>query len=323
MDATLTLWLALGALVAVAFVVDFKLFEPGDHERPSMRRAVWWSAGWLVLALGFGAYVWIDHGSGPGGEFLTGYLLERSLSLDNLFVFALIFAGMGVAPADRQRLLTLGIVIALVLRGVFIVVGAELVETLHVVLYLFGAILLYTGVRMALHRHDEDAIDPDRNPGVRLLRRVAPGASAATAVIVAIAAADVIFAVDSIPAIFGVTTDTFVVFSANAFALLGMRALYALLEGAADRFEHLKTGLAFILVFIGAKMLVEDLVHIPVAVSLLVIVTALAASVLASLRAPGDGPGPGPGDAHGEGTAGTPVRAAVPEPEPVSAGGDR
>ncbi len=288
MDATLTLWLALAALVSIAFVVDFKLFEPGDHEQPSMRRAVIWSVGWLGLAFAFGAYVWLAHGSGPGGEFLTGYLLERSLSLDNLFVFVLIFTGMGVLPADRQRLLTIGIVIALVLRLIFIIIGAELVESLHVVLYAFGAILLYTGVKMALHRHDEDTIDPDSNPGVRLLRRVAPGASAATAVIVAIAAADVIFAVDSIPAIFGVTTDTYIVFAANAFALLGMRALYALLEGASDRFEYLKTGLAFILIFIGTKMLVEDLVHIPIAVSLAVIVLALAVSVLVSLKVTAD-----------------------------------
>lgn len=308
MDASLTLWIVLGALVAVAFVVDFKLFEPGDHEQPSMRRAVIWSVGWLLLAFAFGAYIWISHGSGPGGEFLTGYLLERSLSLDNLFVFALIFAGMGVVPKERQRLLEIGIIIALGLRLIFIIIGAELVESLHFALYVFGAILLYTGVKMAMHRHEEDAIDPATNPGVKLLRKVAPGASAATAVIVAIAAADVIFAVDSIPAIFGVTTDTYIVFAANAFALLGMRALYALLEGAADRFEYLKTGLAFILIFIGAKMLLEDLIHIPVAVSLLVIVAALATSILLSLKVPPKDPPSGEVPAADE-VAPTPVGA--------------
>ncbi|MCW2958435.1 MAG: Integral rane protein TerC [Solirubrobacterales bacterium] len=315
MDATLTLWLLLFGIVTVSIVVDFKLFEPGDHEQPSMRRAVIWSVGWVALALGFAAYIWIDHGSGPGGEFLTGYLLERSLSLDNLFVFVLIFTSMGVLSGDRQRLLTIGIVIALVLRLIFIIIGAELVESLHFVLYVFGAILLYTGVKMALHRHEEDAIDPDTNPGVRLLRKVAPGASAATAVIVAIAAADVIFAVDSIPAIFGVTTDTYIVFAANAFALLGMRSLYALLEGASDRFEHLKVGLAFILVFIGAKMLLEDLIHIPIAVSLLVIVSALAVSVLFSLKVPPRDPPEG-GDVAGDpapqaGDAGAGVQAGA------------
>ena len=311
MDASLTLWIALGALVALAFVVDFRLFEPGDHEQPSMRRAVHWSLGWLGLALAFGAYIWIAHGSGPGGEFLTGYLLERSLSLDNLFVFALIFAGMGVVPKERQELLEIGIIIALGLRLIFIIIGAELVESLHFALYVFGAILLYTGVKMAMHRHEEYAIDPESNPGVKLLRKVAPGASAATAVIVAIAAADVIFAVDSIPAIFGVTTDTYIVFAANAFALLGMRALYALLEGAADRFEHLKTGLAFILVFIGLKMLLEDLVHIPVAVSLLVIVSALATSVLLSLKVPPRDPPAGDGDGPGGGASADPAPTAV------------
>ena len=284
MDASTTLWIALALLVAVAFFVDFKLFEPGDHEEPSIRRAAYWSVGWILVAFAFGAYIWLAHGSKPGSEFLTGYLLERSLSLDNLFVFALIFAGMGVAPVDRQRLLTIGIVIALGLRLIFIIIGAELVNSLDFVLYIFGAILLYTGVRMAMHRHDEDIVDPESNPGVRLLRRVAPNASAATAVIVAIAAADVIFAVDSIPAIFGVTTDTFIVFSANAFALLGMRALYALLSGAADRFQYLKLGLAFILIFIGAKMLTEDLLHIPIAVSLIVIVLTLVISVVVSLK---------------------------------------
>jgi tellurite resistance protein TerC len=320
MDASLSMWILLGAIVVVAFVVDVKLFEPSGHARPSMRRAVIWSVGWLAAALVFGAWIWIDHGSGPGGEFLTGYLLERSLSLDNLFVFALIFAGMGVANDERQRLLVIGIVIALVLRLVFIIVGAELIETLHFALYVFGAILLYTGVRMALHRHDEDAIDADLNPGVRLLRRVWPAASAATAVIVAIAVSDVIFAVDSIPAIFGITTDTYVVFAANAFALLGMRALYALLEGAADRFVHLKTGLAFILVFIGAKMLVEDLVHIPVAVSLLVILVTLVLSVVLSLRTTAATAGATPAAPSPEAGADLDAEAA---PQPVTAGGDR
>ncbi len=310
MDASFLLWLALAGLVAISFVVDFKLFEPGDHEEPSMRRAAVWSVGWVVLAFAFGAFIWLQYGSGPGGQFVTGYLLERSLSLDNLFVFVLIFGGMGVAHAERQKLLEYGIIIALGLRLVFIVAGAALVQSLDVVLYLFGAILLYTGVKMALHRGEQETVDPESNPGVRLLRRVAPGASAGAAVIAAIAAADVVFAVDSIPAIFGVTTDTFIIFAANAFALLGMRALYALLEGAADRFEHLKLGLAFILVFIGAKMLTEDLVHLPVAVSLVVIVLTLAVSVLASLRSDGGGP-PDPGDPPGPEVRPGPPRTAT------------
>lgn len=310
MDASFLLWLALAGLVAVAFFVDFRLFEPGDHEEPSMRRAAYWSVGWVLLAFAFGAFIWLQYGSRPGGEFITGYLLERSLSLDNLFVFVLIFGGMGVAHAERQKLLEYGIIIALGLRLVFIVAGAALVQSLDVVLYLFGAILLYTGVKMALHRGEAETVDPEANPGVRLLRRVAPGASAATAVIAAIAAADVVFAVDSIPAIFGVTTDTFIIFAANAFALLGMRALYALLSGAADRFEHLKLGLAFILVFIGVKMLTEDLFHIPIVVSLVVIVLTLTISVLASLRSDAGGP-PDPGGRADSGAPSDAPRAAT------------
>jgi tellurite resistance protein TerC len=281
MHASSLLWAGLLVFVAAAFIVDLKFFEPADGSRPSMRRSAVWSVAWLAVALAFGVVLWAWKGSEIGGEYITGYLLERSLSLDNVFVFALIFTSMAVPFERRQRLLEIGIVLALVLRLVFIAVGAELVKTVDEVLYVFGAILLFTGVRMAMHRHDEDAIDPERNPGVRVARRL--GLSPMMAVVFAIAAADVIFAVDSIPAIFGITTVTFIVFSANAFALLGMRALYALLEGAADRFEHLKTGLAFILVFIGAKMLIVDLWHIPVALSLGVIVIALAVSVLASL----------------------------------------
>jgi tellurite resistance protein TerC len=290
-------WIAFVAFVAVAFVVDFRFFEPRDGSRSSVRRAVGWSVFWLLLAFGFAALVWATDGSKHGGQFITGYLLERSLSLDNVFVFALIFGTFAVPPEHRQRVLEFGIIGALVLRFVFIAVGAELIEAIDWVLYLFGAFLLYTGVKMAVHRHEEEQIDPDRNIGVRIVRRLMPvtdgyrgsaltvregGRRVATpllVVVVAVATADLIFAVDSIPAIFGITTDTFIVFSANAFALLGLRALYALLEHAQDRFVHLKTGLAFILVFIGAKMLLEWLVHIPVAISLGVIVASLAVAI--------------------------------------------
>jgi tellurite resistance protein TerC len=300
-DASLLTWAGLVGFIAVAFVLDFVFFQRDHASTPSFRRAMTWSVGWVAVALLFGV-VLFAVGEGPAAEqYLTGYLLERSLSLDNVFVFSLIFAGMAVPVASRQDVLEVGIILALVLRAVFIVIGAELVEALHWVLYLFGAFLLYTGVRMVAGS-DHDEVDPDRNIGVRLLRRVMPvtdgyrggswivteaGRRMATplmAVVAAVATADVIFAVDSIPAIFGVTTDTFIVFAANAFALLGLRALFALLEGAQDRFAYLKYGLAGILVFIGAKMLVEDLLHIPPVVSLGVIVLALAASVVVSMR---------------------------------------
>ncbi len=305
MEASLFTWLALLAFIAVAFVVDFFFFQRDHETPPSLRRATVWSVIWIAVALLFGAFLYATEGSGPGGEFLTGYLLERSLSLDNVFVFALIFTAMAVPAENRQDVLEIGIILALALRAIFIVAGAALVESLSFVLYLFGAILLYTGIRMALHRNDDDHdVDVDKNIGVRLLRKVMPvtdkyegqaytvkrdGKRYATpllAVVAAVATADVIFAVDSIPAIFGITTDTFIVFAANAFALLGLRALFALLEGAQDRFVYLPIGLASILIFIGIKMLIEELYHIPVAASLGFIVLALAASVLLSLRKP-------------------------------------
>lgn len=301
MDAGFVIWTALIGFVLLSFVVDFFFFQR-DHTSPvSMRRAATWSVIWVAVALLFGFGLLAFESEKAGTEFLTGYLLERSLSLDNVFVFALIFGAMAVPTTERQDVLELGIIFALVLRAIFIVAGASLVESFSWVLYVFGAILLYTGVQML--RHDEDEIpDPDKNIGVRALRKIMPvskeyagskyfivenGKRVATpllACVAAVATADVIFAVDSIPAIFGITTDTFIVFSANAFALLGLRALFALLEGARERFAYLNYGLAFILIFIGAKMLLEDVVHLPIGVSLGVIVLALAASVLVSLK---------------------------------------
>lgn len=303
-NASLLTWGGLVAFIAIAFVVDFFFFQRDHGTPPSLRRATVWSAIWIGVALLFGAGLFVFDSSESGEAFLTGYLLERSLSLDNVFVFAIIFGAMAVPDAHRQDVLELGIIIALVLRAIFIVIGAQLVESVGFVLYLFGAILLFTGIRMALHRNDAEHVDPDKNPGVRIIKRFMPvtdgyregrltvrenGRRMATpllAVVAAVATADVIFAVDSIPAIFGITTDTFIVFAANAFALLGLRALYALLSGAQDRFVHLPLGLAAILVFIGVKMLIEDLYHVPIGVSLGVIVVALAASVLVSLRHP-------------------------------------
>ncbi len=304
MDANLYMWLGLIAFIAVAFAVDFFLFQRDHHTPPTMKKATVWSVIWIVVALLFGGLLYVTEGSKVGSEFLTGYLLERSLSLDNVFVFALIFGAMAVPTANRQDVLEIGIIIALGLRAIFIVVGASLVDALSFVLYIFGAILLYTGVQMLRHREEEDDVDPDANIGVRFLRLIMPvsskyhgdaytvvenGKRHATpllAVVAAVATADVIFAVDSIPAIFGITTDVFIVFAANAFALLGLRALFALLEGARDRFVYLPIGLAAILIFIGLKMITEDLFHLPTAVSLIFIVLALTASVVLSLRKP-------------------------------------
>jgi tellurite resistance protein TerC len=329
-DAGILTWGGLIAFIVVAFVVDFFFFQRDHHTPPTLTRAAVWSVIWIAVALLFGAGLWVLESSKAGSEFLTGYLLERSLSLDNVFVFALIFGAMAVPVGNRQDVLELGIIMALVLRAIFIALGATLVESFSWVLYIFGAILLYTGVQMARHRGEQEDVDPDKNIGVRLLKKVMPvtdeyrgssyfvkenGRRMATpllAVVAAVATADVIFAVDSIPAIFGITTDVFIVFAANAFALLGLRALFALLEGARDRFKYLTLGLAFILIFIGVKMIIEDLYHIPVGVSLLVILLSLTVAIVASLRAtePGGG-GDDAGDSTPPPSPGRPTQAAA------------
>ena len=312
MDVTFLDWAILIGIIAISFVVDFFFFQRDHHTPPSFRTALLWSVFWIALALAFGGLLFLEGESQAGREYLTGYLLERSLSLDNVFVFSLIFAAMAVPVVNRQDVLEIGIILALLLRAIFIVLGAAVVEQFHFVLLFFGAFLIYTGVQM-VRGDDHDDVDPDKNIGVRVLRKFMPvtdgyrdnnytvvenGKRMATpllAVVAAVATADVIFAVDSIPAIFGVTTDTYIVFAANAFALLGLRALFALLEGAQDRFAYLKYGLASILVFIGVKMLVEDKdtldIHIPIGLSLGFIVFALAGSILYSLRksTPGSG----------------------------------
>jgi tellurite resistance protein TerC len=328
-DAGILTWGGLIAFIVVAFVIDFFFFQRDHHTPPTLTRAAVWSVIWIAVALLFGAGLWVLESSKAGSEFLTGYLLERSLSLDNVFVFALIFGAMAVPVGNRQDVLELGIIMALILRAIFIALGATLVESFSWVLYIFGAILLYTGVQMARHRGEQEDVDPDKNIGVRLLKKVMPvtdeyrgssyfvkenGKRMATpllAVVAAVATADVIFAVDSIPAIFGITTDVFIVFAANAFALLGLRALFALLEGARDRFKYLTLGLAFILIFIGVKMIIEDLYHIPVGLSLLVILLSLTVAIVASLRATGHDGGGGDDDVKPPPVPGRPAQAAA------------
>lgn len=325
MEAGFALWAGLIAFVLISLAVDMLLFEKRDQVA-TMRRSVVFSVVWIAVAILFGVGLIVAGESTAGTEFLTGYVLERSLSLDNVFVFAIIFGAMAVPTVVRSTVLLWGIIGALILRTIFIVAGAALVESFHWVLYVFGAILLFTGIRMAIT--DDTEPDPDKIPGVGLVKRFTPvtdgyrgdklfvrenGHRLATpllVVVVAVAAADVIFAVDSIPAIFGITTDTFIVFAANAFALLGLRALYRLLDGAQEQFHYLKYGLAFLLVFIGIKMLIEDLYHIPIGLSLGIIVMTLVVSVVVSIRL-------GPGDDHGDdGGSGVPPGGPGPETRP-------
>lgn len=294
-------WVAFGAFVAAMLLVDLALF--GRRGRKiSMRRAVGWSIGWTALGLGFAVLLWAWQGREPAGEYLAGFLIEKSLSVDNLFVFALVLGYFGVPRAWQRRPMFLGIVGAIVLRAIFIAAGAALLDAFHYAVYLFGAFLIVTGIRIG--RKGEVHVDPGRNPALRLLRRLVPiaprydgdrlfvrehGRRLATpmlAALVLIATFDVVFAVDSIPAIFAVTRDTFVVYAANAFSLLGLASLYFVLAGMMLRFRYLNVGLAAVLVFVGAKMALVDVYDVPVFASLAIVVATLAIAVGASLVRP-------------------------------------
>jgi tellurite resistance protein TerC len=287
----------------VAFVVAMLALDLGVLNRKAHvvgpREALGWSAAWVGLALAFGAWVFFQFGAAKGEEFLAGYLVEKSLSVDNLFVFVVLFAALGIPRALQHRVLFWGILSALVLRAAMIVGGAALLDRFHWLLYVFGGFLLFTGVK--LWRHRAEAEDPGAGKVLALVRRLVPstprldgqaffvregGRWVATPLFLALASievADVVFAVDSIPAVFAVTSDPFVVFTSNIFAILGLRALYFLLADMVGRFAYLKTGLSAVLVFVGAKMLVAGWVKVPPAASLSVIAGILAVSVGASL----------------------------------------
>jgi tellurite resistance protein TerC len=267
-----------------------------------VREAAAWSALWVVVGVAFGGLVWWAYGAEPGQQYFAGYLIEKSLAVDNVFVWAIIFTHFAVPREYQHRVLFLGVLGALVLRGAFIAAGSVLIASLSWVLYVFAGFLLYTGYRMVRHRNEH--LDPESSRALRLFRRHVPmtdvyvgqrflvrraGAIVATpllAVLVLVEVTDVVFAVDSIPAIFAVTDEPFLVFTANAFAILGLRAMYFLLADLIHRFVYLKLGLAVVLMWVGVKMLLgADLYHVPTTLSLAVIATVLAVSVVASLRA--------------------------------------
>ena len=296
--SSLWLWAGFNLFVLAMLALDLGVFHRQAHA-VSMREAGVWSAVWIALALVFNLGVWKFLGPQPGVEFLTGYLIEKSLSIDNIFVIALLFAYFKVPDAYQHRVLFWGILGALVMRAGFILAGAALLERFHWIIYLFGAFLVATGVKMAFVPHH--GLEPEKNPLVRLVRRLMPvtsdfrgprffvlegGRRAATPlflVLVLVEFTDLIFAIDSIPAIFAVTRDPFLVYTSNVFAILGLRSLYFLLAGVMHKFEYLKLGLAAILVFVGAKMALVDLVKIPAGISLGVIAAILGIAVSASL----------------------------------------
>ena len=300
------LWFGFIAFVLAMLAIDLGVFHRKAHD-VSLKEAGAWSAVWVALALAFNAGVYAWFGPERALEFTTGYLIEKALAVDNIFVFVVIFSAFAIPTIYQHRILFWGVLGALVMRAVFILVGGAMLQRFHWTLYLFGAILAITGVKLLFQRHQE--LHPERNPLVRAFQRLFPvthelegdrftvvraGRRYATPLLLALVAVevtDLVFAVDSIPAIFAVTRDPFIVFTSNIFAILGLRSLYFLLAGVITRFVYLKVGLALVLVFVGAKMLLVDLYKVPIGVSLGVIAALLGLSVIASLLAT---PRPGP-----------------------------
>jgi len=303
-------WVGFNVVVLAILALDLGVLHRRS-EKVSLREAATWSAVWVALSLGFAFAIYQTMGKESGLEFLTGYLIEYALSVDNIFVFVLIFTYFGVPEKYQHRVLFWGIIGALVLRGVMIVVGSALVTRFAWTLYIFGAFLVFTGLKMALQK-DEDVYNPDRDPILRLARRLVPvtddyhgdkffvrqpdktgrsryAATPLFIVLLIVDTTDIIFATDSIPAIFAVTRDPFIVYTSNICAVLGLRALYFLLASVVDKFVYLKLGLSLVLVFIGGKMLLEHFVHLPIVASLGVVGAVLAASIVASLRWPRTG----------------------------------
>lgn len=295
------MWGGFILFILAMLAIDLGLFHKDDHI-VTPKEATGWTITWVTLALIFNAGIWYFMGKETGVEFLTGYLIEYSLSIDNIFVFIMLFSYFQVPPLYRHRVLFWGILGALIMRAILIGVGAALITRFHWVIYIFGAFLVFSGIKMATAK--EEAENVEENAVVRLFKRIMPvsdqyhghfffameaGRRVATPlfiVLLVVETTDVMFALDSIPAIFAVTKNPFIVFTSNVFAILGLRSLYFLLDGVMGLFRFLKIGLAFVLGFIGIKMLISGFYHIETVHSLLVVVGILAASVIASLVIP-------------------------------------
>ncbi len=303
MNRTATL-IAFNIVVLAILAVDLGVFNKKAH-KISVKEAAAWSSVWIALSLGFAAAVDMLAGRQKALEFVTGYLIEYSLSIDNIFVIVLIFSYFRIAEKYQHRVLFWGIIGALLMRGSMIAAGAFLIERFNWIIYVFGAFLIFTGIRMAMQ--DEADIEPESNPILRLVRRLVPVtqdfrdqsffvreplhrgeqarflATPLFVVLILVETTDLIFAVDSIPAIFAVTRDPLIVYTSNVCAILGLRSLYFLLTGVIHKFQFLKLGLAVVLTFVGVKMLLGSVYEIPIFVSLLVIAIILALSIMASL----------------------------------------
>lgn len=296
--ATPAVWLVFAVLVVAVLAIDLGIFNRKAHEvKP--REALVWTGVWVMLALGFNGFIWLRFGSEPAQEFMTGYAIEKALSVDNLFVIYAIFAAFGIAARYQHRVLFWGIIGAVVMRATMVFAGVALLRSFHWLIFVFGGVLILTGIKMMVRKDEPPS--PKSIRWMRAIRRVLPvtddahggkmlvrvaGVLTATPLflaLVAIEGADAVFAVDSIFAIFAVTTDPFIVLTSNIFAILGLRSLYFVLAGAAERFKYVQPGLALVLVFVGAKMAASDWVHIPVHVSLGAIVILVGGSIVASV----------------------------------------
>jgi len=304
-------WLLFNLFVLAMLVLDLKVFHRRAHAI-RIREALGWTFFWIFLALAFnvGIYVFQDKlfpeavaaGRSPALEFLTGYLIEKSLSMDNLFVFLMLFGYFGVAPRYQHKVLFWGIIGALIMRGIFIFLGVALISKFHWIIYIFGTFLIFTGIKMAVQKDKE--VHPERNPFLKLVRRFLPVTkdyheerftvreagrlffTPLFIVLVVVETTDVIFAVDSIPAVLAITLDPFIVYTSNVFAILGLRSLYFALAGMMQLFHLLNYGLSFVLAFVGVKMVIGDFFEIPTVIALSVVGGALAISVIVSILLP-------------------------------------
>ena len=294
-------WIFFAVFILAMLALDLGVFNRKAHVI-QMREAMLWTAFWVSLALCFGAAIYFLYGHGKAIEYVTAYLIEYSLSIDNLFVFMLIFRYFNVPRAYEHKALFWGILLALITRGVFIFAGVALISRFHWVMYIFGAFLIVTGIKMALNKQTE--VHPDKNIAIRLLRCVMPvsknfsgakffvvegGIRYATpmlTVLLALETTDILFAIDSIPAVLAISRDPFIVYTSNVFAILGLRSLFFAISGLMRLFHLLHYGLAAILAFVGVKMLIADFFHVPVGISLLIIASILIASILSSILWP-------------------------------------
>ncbi|HET6527665.1 MAG TPA: TerC family protein [Balneolaceae bacterium] len=305
MEHSLLLWTLFTLFIFAMLVVDLVVFNREAHEI-SIKESLTWTGVWVTLSLIFGVGIYFYMGSDTALDYYTGYLIEYSLSVDNIFVFLLIFSYFKVDTKYQHKVLFWGIFGALVFRFSFIFAGAALLERFHWIIYVFGIFLVYTGIKLVTEKDKE--VNPENNPLLKLARKIFPvtdeyhgdkffirraGRLFATPmfiVLIMIETTDIVFAVDSIPAILAITTDQFIVFSSNAFAILGLRALYFSLSGIMNLFHYLHYALAAILVFVGIKMLISEFYHVPTPYALGFIVLALAASIIASIMNPEEAP---------------------------------